>query len=152
MGMVRGKGQGRKTDVNSHPIIACNSKSQEWERAFLLHKLRCVHDEVLARQATTTAYSSFSASTIVAASSLSSSTHSEAASANAAARRLPWLQMHMVEKGPKDQQAERVGGRAGKHQATMTAAVLEMVVMELKGDLFGELKEYVRRTCGWFEE
>jgi hypothetical protein len=60
--------------------------------------------------------------------------------------------MHTVENDPKDKHAERVGGRAGKNHATTTAAVLGMVVTELKGDLFGELKEYMGRTCAWFKE
>jgi len=59
--------------------------------------------------------------------------------------------MHVVETDAQDQQAERVGVRVGKVCGT-TAAVLNMVVVELKGDLFGELKEYVGRTCGWIEE
>ena len=60
--------------------------------------------------------------------------------------------MHTVEADVKEQQAERGGLKFGNNHATATAAVLGMVVTELKGDLFGELREYVGRTCGWYKE
>jgi len=60
--------------------------------------------------------------------------------------------MHTAEADAKEQQVEQIGERAGKDHAAAAAAVLGMVVTELKGDLFGELKEYVGRTCGWYKE
>jgi len=148
------KGRGKEEDglecVITYPIVVLYSHTQEWERAFLLHKLRCVHDKAVARQATTSASPSFS--TTATSSSSPPSSCSQAVSANAAARGPPWLQMHTAEADAKEQQVEQIGERAGKDYAAAAAAVLGMVVTELNGDLFGELKEYIGRTCGWYKE
>lgn len=71
------------------------------------------------------------------------------------ARGQQWLQLHMANNNAaKDQQQGegRIGGREGTQNHATTAAVLGMVVEELKGDLYGELRAYVGRTCGWWEE
>lgn len=130
----------------------CVMLLEEWERTFLLHKLRCIHDAALAREVSTAAYSSFSALATIAGSLPSPSfTLSGTASGNASEGAIPRLQMHMAGDETKGLLEVKRDTNTGMNYA-FTALVLGMVVAELKGDLFGELQEYMGRTCGWIEE
>jgi hypothetical protein len=150
--MTEGKEGGRATCILTQWALFLQTYTQEWERTFLLHKLRCVHDTALARQATAIAYSPFSALTTTAASLPSPSfALSETASANASERAPPRLQMHIVGDDAKDLLEEKGNVKTSMGHA-FTAAVLGVVVADLKGDLFGQLQEYMGRTCGWIEE
>lgn len=118
----------------------------------MLHKLRCIHDAALAREVSTAAYSSFSALATIAGSLPSPSfTLSGTASGNASEGAIPRLQMHMAGDETKGLLEVKRDTNTGMNYA-FTALVLGMVVAELKGDLFGELQEYMGRTCGWIEE